>query len=467
MSKKSKSHLKKIQLKTVLENIFPIIFLSSLLLFWLWLGISNFNLNADVSRDLSELSNLWIKKIVWLGPHLRVGFPASPIYFYLLMPGLILSGGSAYSLVASQVTLAITSFIALIYFSKRKLQPGTYLSLLFIGFSNWWITSTIKPWNGNMYVLWIMLALVMVWHKKRLWLSIFLFGIAVAIHPAALLVSPIFIYETLIYKSLSLIRKIIYFIGGMLLPWAPIIAFEFITKGYLTREWLIHRDTGMSLVTSSANLKGLFSMIGIPQLLLSVILIWSVIKSSTRVKKWYLLTIPALIFLNYISTLHQYYLLGVAALIFFLIIQTLSKNLIGKILLIIVIVIFAQNIKNKYSFDLSQPINNRLENIINVIKTIEKNKQLTTESTYALISVIDNQNSTPQADDYRFVLRTRGYKATNIDEYPTSNYLFIFFENNQSDPEGWNDWHSNYFGDKELISSQVINGTQVLIYKRK
>ncbi len=455
------------KLKSHTKLVVSVLLLFLFILFYSWIGISYFSLNADVSRDLSELSNLWIGKMVWLGPLLRIGFPASPLYFYILFPALIISGGSAYSLVITQVFLSVFGLAILLVCQKNSYKLGNYLGMFFIGLSHWWIQSTIKPWNGNMYILWLLPALILLWNKKPLWLSSLLFGIAIAIHPASLLLSPILLYEAWRYKSKSLATKIISVVSGLILPWGPIIVFEIITKGFLTREWLNHKSTEMSIQPGTHNISSLVSLTGIPIVLLVLILLFSFTVATKKTKEWSWLLTPTIAFLLGISPLHQYYLLPVVAIFFIIVVQTLKEKVLGKVLLFLCIVIFAKNIAFTYKFDTTWPPTNRLEAISQVITTLENDMLIQKNSTYALISVIDAQNSTPQADDYRFLLRTKGYKALNISEYPSADYLVIFFENNQIDPENWQDWHSEYFGEKKLISSQKIHATQVLIYKRK
>jgi len=455
-----KKHLK----KHIFFSAISLLILSAV---WTWLGVSTFSLNADVSRDLSELSSLWVGKIVWLGPQLSVGFPISPLYFYLLMPMLIVSGGSAYSLVLSQVFLAVVSLGTILVLSKREDLSGSYLAVLFLGFSSWWIGSTINPWNGNMYVAWLLLAITLLWFKKKLWVSLLIFGVSVAVHPAALLVAPIFLYETIVSRSFKLYQRIVFFVGGLVVPWAPIIAFEFITKGFLTRQWLVQRGVGMSFMVGLENSTAVFSLLGLPVVLVLALLLVSLMKGGRRVVQWYFLLIPTFLFLSIVSPLHYYYLLGVVALITFLITQSISRYKVGKVLLVIGILFFLQSMLRVYSFDFSTIKNTRYQLLTKVVDTIIENKTVVSGKKYALISVIDHSNSTPQADDYRFMLRTKNFQASNITEYPHSDYLLIFFENDQKNPEQWHDWHSDYFGDKELVSSQVVDSVRVLLYRRK
>lgn len=104
---------------SITKLIVPVIFFTIFFVFYSVIGITHFSLNADLSRDLSELSNLWVGKIVWLGPLLRIGFPASPLYFYLLFPGVLISGGSGYSLVITQVIMSVAALATYLVTQKK------------------------------------------------------------------------------------------------------------------------------------------------------------------------------------------------------------------------------------------------------------------------------------------------------------------------------------------------------------
>lgn len=454
-------------MKTKLLKFFPFLIVTAFFaVLWSWIGVSVFRLNADVSRDLSQLSNLWIGKIVWLGPQLKVGFPVSPLYFYLLFPGLVLMGGSAYSTILTQVLFALIALFFFYHFEKADKKWVILLPILFIGLSSWWLESTVKLWNGHMYVSCLLLSLVFLWHRKKLWLSSLFFGIAVSIHPAVLLTFPLFLYEAYAYKSRNLVTKVVSVLGGLTLPWAPIIVFEFLSKGFLIREWLKDRNPGMELEFGLHNIKLIASLSGITLSIFVALLIFTSFFANKRLKKWLIAMVPAGIFLSFVSQLLTHYLLPVLVVLFFIIAKVLVKKQSGRVIIILFIIFFASKVLMKYSLITSWPPDNRLEEITTTLETMIENDQINKNNSYALISIIDEQNSTPQADDYRFVLRTKGYVALEIAEYPSADYLLIFFENNQENPENWSDWHSEYFGSKVLVSSKIINDTQVLVYKR-
>ena len=184
------------------------VILLGLLSLWIYKGMAEVGIHADLARDLNELSNLWVHKMVWLGPATSANFPASPIYYYLFFPGLLLSGGNGLSLIVTQTFLAFLALGLFAYYQLRKSFISTILVILTVGLSPWWINSSSLPWNGHMYVSWIFLALTSLWFKNPIFISSFLFGISIAINPAAILALPVLLYEWLVSKSL--LKNLIY-----------------------------------------------------------------------------------------------------------------------------------------------------------------------------------------------------------------------------------------------------------------
>lgn len=437
----------------------------SLFVFYIYIGITHYSLNADISRDLSFMSDLWIHKFVWLGPQLRVGFPSSPLYFYLQLPVLLITNGSAYSPVITQALIGLSGLYLYFNFEKKN-KYLSILSVLFIGLSGWWLNSIVHPWNGYMYVHWLLLSLVFLWYKKNLFLSTLFYGISISIHPASLIVSPIFLYEWWNYKNYNLIKKIFIVPSAIFLPWLPIIVFEVITKGFLTRQWLQNKDAGMFLQSGFENIFASISHLQISRWLFFVLVLFSFYSGNKRVRDWYLLLVPTFIFLFFVSPLHTYYLLPIVAVISFLFAQSFIKNKLGQMILILLVLTSLIKIPSQYKRLNNWPPNNRLEKITKVIEQLEKEKLINKNDQYALVSVIDDQNSTPQADDYRFIFRTKGFSANNLVNYNQSDNLIVFFENDQKDIANWSDWHTDQFGAKKVIFSGSVNEIGVIVYSR-
>ena len=436
--------------------------LSVLFLFWSFLGYHNVGLHADLSRDLHELSNLWIHRIVWLGPQLRVGFPASPMYYYLLFPGIILSNGNARSLAISQAFFAFVALGLMIFAQKKEKTLSSLIATFAIGLSPWWIRLVTNPWNGNMYAIFLLISLVLLWNINNFFIAALSFGIALSLHPAAIFATPIFMYELLRRKNK--LQNIVLSIIAILLPWTPIILYEWITKGFLTRQWLVHQSTGIEFLINLGNLRQLIAMFQLPTLFLLFALLATILWSSKRMRYWIVCSGISYLALLFLKDVHTYYLLGITTVTAFIMTMSLRKTTAGKVILFLIIFVYLSKIvlpsPTTYLQNRTIPM---LESTVDQILAQDFDK----EKTYALVSVIDEQSSAPQADDYRFFFRTKGIGAVNIEEYPSADYLIVFFEPEDFPWQNWEDWHTQYFGSKKFQSHREINGIQIVQYQRE
>ncbi|MBI4035753.1 hypothetical protein HY383_02300 [Candidatus Daviesbacteria bacterium] len=438
-----------------------LVILLGLFLFWSYQGIVNTGIHVDLARDLNFLSDIWIHKIVWLGPMTSANFPASPIYYYLLFPGLLLSGGNALSLIVSQAFFALLGLGLFAYFQIKRSLISALLVILAIGLSPWWIKASSAPWNGYMYVSWIFLGLTSLWFKGPIFVSALLFGIAIAINPVAILGLPVLFYEWI--ANTQKVRKLFYILLGLLLPWTPIIIFEVITKAFLTRQWLEHPSTaGIVFDPNLSNISPLLNSFNLSSIVAIIILFTSFFIGSKRAKFWIIFASLPIIFVFSVTPLRQYYLFGLMSALTFTIVTTLSSHMLGKIILTLFILSYLQVIT-------LPPLVLAGRSIIrmdNMVSTFIQKSNLDKTKKYAVVSLRDLQNSTPQADDFRFFLRIKGVNALSIDDYPKADILLLFIEVPNFKWQNWDDWHIQRFGSRKFISNQNIDGIEVIMYSR-
>lgn len=443
------------------KYLLSFVILLGLFSLWTYKGLTETGIHVDLARDLNFLSDLWIHKIVWLGPMTSINFPTSPIYYYLLFPGLLLSGGNGLSVIFSQTLFAFLALGLYAYFQLKQSLIPTLFVILTIGLSPWWITSSALPWNGHMYVAWVFLALTSLWFKIPLFLSALLFGISIAIDPAAVLALPVLFYEW--WTREKRLKNLMRIFLGLILPWAPILIFEIITKGFLTRQWLEYpASAGLIFDPNLKNIIPLLNGLRVSQTLAIVLLFLAFFIGSRREKYWIIYTCLPLVFLILVPNLRQYYLLGLICAITFTIVAIFSSKPVGRIILVLFILSYIQIIKlPPLSFE-----NRSIPRLNKVVNTFIQNSNLDKTKKYAVVSVRDLQNSTPQADDYRFFLRTKGVKALGIDDYNQADILLLFIEVPNFKWQNFEDWHMQRFGSRNFLSNQNVDGIEVIMYGR-
>jgi len=381
-----------------------IIVLAILLAFWWSRSFDKIYFDTDIGRDLSQISNIALGKVVWLGPRLSAGFPASPIYYYFLYPGIWLSQGNANSIFVTTLILA-TIALAMIKGTKEK---------LFIGLAPWWITAATHPGNGFTYVIWEFLGLMGLWQKWPMWISAIFLGIAISYHPAAIFVLPILVSEWLKRG-----RK--WEILAIIIPFLPLIVFEFITKGFLTRMWFQNPGTGVKFGFDLANL----SQIGWP-----LLLVWVM----TGKKRWGLLSAIPIGLICFMQKLPMHYLLSLNCLISFVTLMALRRYKLGWLIIgVIILVSWPKNI------GVASRTVNEINNIVNKT-SFDKSKKI------AVVSSVSTQ-----ADDYRFFLRMKGYNVLEVQEYNKAEILVEFIEDKNFKWQNWSTWEIEQAGKAQKI----------------
>lgn len=175
------------------------------LLIFIWIrgGLDVVYLDTDLGRDLSEMSKLWIgTKVIWLGPRLSPGFHASPIYYYIFYPALIISHGNANSLIIFNLILATLSLGLFGYLGIKRFGTSFLLVIGMIGLFPWWSSIVLHPGNGYTYVIWLLLSLSCLWFELPLFFSALFLGLATSFHPAAIFAITLLFYEWFRRKAL-------------------------------------------------------------------------------------------------------------------------------------------------------------------------------------------------------------------------------------------------------------------------
>jgi len=455
-----------------------------LLLPFIWLkdGFEAIFLDLDTARDLHELSNIWIGRIVWLGPDLSAGFQASSLSYYIFYPALWISGGNARSIIYFNMFLSLSALVWLGWQGIRKYKQAWLLAIVVIGLSPWWWKISLHPGNGDTYVIFLLAALTSIWFNKPFWLSSVLLGVALALHPAAIFALPILLYEALLTKR-DYLKNFFFILVGLIIPWMPNLIFIYITKGYWIRQWL----TKPSLVIESSfdikkNLNNITLMGKISGLsTIGAAILWIITglaEQRNRLKVWYLIVSLSIILFAFISPMPDRYLYGITAIASFIIIISLVRKRWGWLVFLIVMLFLIKSIFKGPLEILKDPINisddslktaersiPMVENNIDVL--IEEGQINKGEKIAVLTALKPYGGITPQANDYRFFLRTKGYQVPDVPDYSKANVLIMFIEDPDYDWEEWRSWEIDQIGEKELRSITTVGKTRIIVFDKK
>lgn len=439
--------------------IYFVCILFFLSLIWLRGGFSSILLDTDLGRDLSEMSNIHLHKVVWLGPRLSAGFPSSPIYYYLFYPALVISRWNAQSLIVFNVLLALAGLGTFAFLARKKLDFFAFIPIIIIGLMPFWKTSAIHPGNGYTYMLWFMFYLVFLWFELPLFIPSLFLGLAISHHPAATFGLVFLLYEW--WRRGHSVKQMGLIICGLLLPWTPIILFEIITKGYLTRSYLKNPTVGVThaFQLGLANIKHLVSLTGINIGLASSIFLLAGFAAQKRLKVWYFLCLIPLVFFLITPSFPQHYLLSSVLSVVFVISLILSKKIWGKILLALIAVFFII----QAIFFIKTPAPTRsITKIDQIVSKLSQTNIIDKKQHIAVLAILSQDTSVPQADDYRFFLRKYGYSVLEVVEYSQADTLLLFVEQPGFKWQTWSTWETDQFGSRKVASQITIDGVKIL-----
>lgn len=449
--------------KTWIEIAVTALIVGVVLFFWTRGGFNSVYLDTDLGRDLSQLSNLWIgQKIIWLGPRLSPGLSASPIYYYLFYPALVIGMGDANSLIVFNLIIAASSISLFGFLAIRKWKLVGALSTLALGLMPLFMQTSMHPGNGITYLFLLLISITFLWFEFPIWASALFLGFAISFHPAAIFGLPFLIYE--IIKRKGSVKKILIAALLLILPWTPIIVFEIITKGFLTREFLAQKSAGLVLQFNLTNIQNLFAFTGINYIIALASLITLTYFSKNRIRIWLVISLILLAPFFFVPTLPTHYFFGLTGIIVIIfltgLMESAGKKYISKIIIALMIV------NSLLIFKTPPPAARNIEKIQSVVNSYMLNSKINKNDKIAVIAALGPEASSPQADDYRFFLRIKGYNVLDIPDYSKANILIEFIEYPGFDWKHWSTFETQQFGNRKLQDELKIQGVEVITYSK-
>ncbi len=416
-------------------------------------------IDTDYGRDLYEMSNIFLHKVVWLGPRLSPGLSASPIYYYLYYPSLWLSGGDIRGPIYFNMLVTALCLLIFLYvmFKNSKYYILTILTALAVMTTPLWSRLATHPGNGFSYALFLFAGLATTYFTKNLWISALLFGVATAMHPASILALPILIGVYISNRASW--KQILLGLAAYISPWTPIILFEFITKGFLVRQFMANPGSGLvgsqlhlgnlTILTSQLGLRSLYLTLALPLLFIF----------DKKSKAWEKLTlIFGLLFFMMVGTVPEHYLFGVAMTYLYVMIKWVLQHKKVALLVMTIWILLNGSVP-------SMPVNTKrplyeIENNVSEIASIEELKG----KKVAVVAVLPTGTSVPQADDYRGLLRMKGLNVVELSEHSQADLLIYIVEQPGFDYEHWSTWETEQFGKKKVLWTKQVGNALMMIW---
>lgn len=186
----------------------------------------------DQNRDYQEVSKIASGKLTLIGPVARGegGFFLGPLYYYLLTPLYLITGGSPTALPVTSVILdSLTIAVILVLGFYLKKASFGYILALFWAVSPSSIDASRISWNVVLVPLWFVATMYYLSKDKYSNFDLLVGGILASvtwhIHAALIPLAPILMLVCA--RSLSLFSpRVIFILIGYLLPLSPLILFD-------------------------------------------------------------------------------------------------------------------------------------------------------------------------------------------------------------------------------------------------
>jgi len=362
-----------------------------------------------------------------------------------------------FNVIITTISLSFYSF-----FAVKKWGWKGLLTTMIIGLSPLFVETAMHPGNGFTYLYFVFLSLTILWFELPIFLSSLFLGIAISFHPAA-----IFALGPLLYEWWQRDKKILNLciIGSfLLLPWAPIILFEIITKGQILKSFIETQDSYSIFASGLKNIQEIASYVGIPIIPAFLIWIYTGFTKNSRNLFWFMFSTILMVVLLFIVPLRSYYLLGVTCIVLFTGVNILIQKKIGVIILG-VLVIYLLISRVIFTPSITKPTRT-ISKIENIASYFERNSKINKSKKIAVLAVLNSGGLVPHADDYRFFLRIKGFNVVDSQAGDTAEYLIMFVEVPDFDWQHWSTWDTDQFGSKEIVSVMNKNDIKIVIFKK-
>ncbi len=430
---------------------------------WTNSGFDSLSFDTDLGRDLMQISNIQKGEVVWLGPWLGPGLHASSAYYYLYYPSIVLFGGKIAGMVWFNLFLGLLAIGYFGYYALKKYGYAGVAGTLVLGLLPLMNDNILHPGNGFSYMYFVLISFTALWFKAPFVIAAFAAGFAIALHPATGFLPAFLLLGWWMrgHKWKDALLGLLAFS----LPLAPLIAFEIITKGYIIRSFLSRPSTnGIYLDFSSHNAHQVSHLLGLSLLTLGTFLGitgYQVTRDKGNTKKvWFSLTLFFFFFILFFQNLIWRYLFAIAIMVIFFIVVIFMQRKATTLLLVVVATIL---FTGSPLFNPLPKTARTIENIESIADTISENNLISRDKKIAIVSALTHNTEVPQADDYHFLLRNRGFTVMNVTEYAQAEQLLYVIEVPGFNWQNWSNWEINSFGNKKLIKVQAFNENVTLV----
>lgn len=443
---------------------------------------------SDFGRDMYQSGRIAQGELVLIGSKMNLGgyFVGPYLYYFLAIP-LFISGFDINFVLYFHALIFAGAVGFFFWAASRKIHPAkAFLAAFSIGILPVYIQSARYPSNGYTFLpfLLILFTWVLFFDIKGKFSAAsagILTGILFNIHPTTIFATGfLFSYLILFLKEKKLF---LFYLGGFLITFMPVLAFEFRHNFVMTRDTFI--NTSYRSFTQDSNT---------PQFLLHQNpLISSFLFFSDKFKKW-ILFLPVIyfgtalaaiwihrgkneiklnLFLFFSSVLsfilamavfrfhfEEHYIFSTLFLVAFATVLVLIRSKLWFLLFLVILL--GSNSLLKQTYQTSQRSFNSIEQ---AVKFSVDQKLVTKDESFNLIQITDAYGLVPTGYEYRFFFRKYGLSPGSEYNYKNVGKLLIFSETPFYDIDRFKMRATEEFGREYFSKRKAYSSGNITIYR--
>ncbi len=448
--------------------------------------IESYNFDSDFGRDLMWMYDIAHGKITLLGPKLSFGgYYLGPYYYYLFVPFLALTGFMPDGVLLGNAFLfALISACGFFLLRKKFGKISSFLSVLIFAVSGFYLYSARSPGNAFSYLPFLFVfSLIILFYpnllKKRLvgFLLGFTAGFILNFHPVAIIFIAPFVLFSLFFNWRLWKKTFLFFILGGFISFLPTLVFELRHNFVMFKNTFIEKSyqffaTGSSPASITQPSKNPFENLFVIDRLskdwisLSVVfilfisfLIFLFGKKEKQVRIVFFSLLATFILYSFllrfqvaIHYLFPLYFVGVLSIVIG------SLYLSPRFLRFLVLFTFV--VVGLYRFP-KWAYSESIRSFKSMYEDVKALQGRIPKDNFNIVVI----RETPLAIlgyEYRYMLRTLGYRSDDEFSYAKSRYLIVVSEKGEIKVSEYKSWELEEFGRKELVD--VIRGKRNVFY---
>ncbi|MCA9371337.1 hypothetical protein KC726_00400 [Candidatus Woesebacteria bacterium] len=148
---------------------------------------------------------------------------------------------------------------------------------------------------------------------------------------------------------------------------------------------------------------------------------------------------------------------------FVVVIVFIKHTLLRSVLGIVTILTICSTVR---SYVHETPTIRPISKIASIISQFDESRRISPEKKIAVVAALTSDTSVPQADDYRYFLRMKGYNVLDTQQYIDADVLLMFVEADNFDWRRWSSWEIEQAKGDTVLFETTIDDIKIIGFEK-